>query len=149
MTRASQFRWILRSILVLTLAVLLVQRLRPHPAACGILVSVAPASCDIPEEWGDDRLVTLNFGPDGRPRINQDSVGRDAFPVQLTDIFRIRAQKIVLANLPANMEVGEAISYLELIRDAVPGVKIYLVTHKALQADCGPPSVLAPNFPRP
>ena len=134
MTIPAKLAWAVRGLLLLTLAVLVVTRLRPRPSAVGFLLTVRAHDCN--SEWMDGFPTTLHFSPTKQSMIDRAEVSKIALSANLTGIYKIRADRDIYVQFPSDMTTEEVAEYLDLIQSTPFHLNVLLVTPRAF-FDCG------------
>jgi biopolymer transport protein ExbD len=129
----QQTGW-LAIVAALFLTLLVTFLLLARPTSRGIVVTLAPSTCDCGDE--SERMSVLHIAPQGQLLINDEPVARDRLRNDLAEIYRYRAERVLYVDPAPERDFQDVAGVLALAQSSADGLKLKLVTPASANVEC-------------
>jgi hypothetical protein len=109
-----------------------------------LLLDDPPPEGQCPHFESDTRTVVLQMGKDGSLRINQDDTDDRQFALQLAEIFKTRAEKVMFIKADPEIMYDLFITRIDELHATIPDLHMVLMTPSWKPGPCS----LHIRFPR-
>jgi biopolymer transport protein ExbD len=129
-------RWTLRILLVatavLTLGLRVSKRLNHKPLGLSVKL-IAHTSLS---QCGDSDVIVLQLLNDRSFRINSESIPIENLRGQLREIFRSRAERVLLVRADPEVSFQEVVTAIDIAQGAISNLYVALLTPEAEREPC-------------
>jgi len=85
---------------------------------------------------GDFDVIVLQISKENLLTINSESVSREALAARINDIYRLRAERLLLIRADPNLTFQDVAKTIDIARGAVENLYVTLITPGAEKEPC-------------